>query len=262
MRQTLYIVFGLLMIVSCQKVIDVDLNDANPNIVIEANYTAKDSTVRVKITNTSSYFDSNPSTTVDDAVVTIYDQSGTPSIVPFVSNGEYLLAHYIPTYNSLYTITVAKSGVTYTAQCKMHAPVPLEPITFDSIPPGPFSGDGGYVIFLRYNDPLDTTNYYEIVQSRNGTAYDNLSELLTQDDEITDGNFIERPLFGLFYHTGDLAGIELRSVDKMVYDYILQAQSASDPSQSAPGNPESNWNNDALGYFSAYSSSFQTVTIN
>jgi len=62
-----------LLVFSCQKVIDVDLNESNPQTVIEGNYTAEDSTVVVRITNTSSYFNSDASQTVNNADVTITD---------------------------------------------------------------------------------------------------------------------------------------------------------------------------------------------
>ena len=50
-----YILFLLLILsaVSCRKEIDIDLNDANPKMVIEANYIATDSIVEVRITKTS-----------------------------------------------------------------------------------------------------------------------------------------------------------------------------------------------------------------
>lgn len=252
------VMFGLF---ACQKVIDVDLNDASPQLVIEANYIASDSLVSVRVTKTSSYFDTNPSPEVNTAIVTLYDQNGTPTIIPSVGNGEYELSGYIPTYNSNYTLTVSTEGTTYTAICHLASPVPLEPIVEQYFPPGLFSGDGGYVILVRYNDPVDTSNFFEIIQGKNGIFKDSLSSILTQDDALTDGNFVERPLFNIIYQSGDVANIELRSVDESIYDYVQQAQSTNDPSSAAPGNPSSNWNNSALGYFSAYSYSRQSLLI-
>jgi hypothetical protein len=246
---------------SCQKVIDVDLNDADPKVVIEANYIGTDSVIQVRVNKTSSFFDTDPSQAINTADVRIYDQSGTETLVPFSGNGSYELNNYVPQYNTTYTLAVTTEGVTYTAQCLLPSTVQLQPIIEQYFPPGLFSGDGGYVVLLNFDDPADTTNFYEIIQGRNGIWEDSLSSILTQNDVLTDGNFVERPLFNIIYQSGDLAQMELRSVAEVRYNYLEQAQGAGDPSSAAPGNPNSNWDNGALGYFSAYSYSRQSLPI-
>lgn len=263
MKKLLYI-FGLIALAtSCQKVIDVDLNDSNQNIVLEANYTGEDSTVRVRVTLTSSYFDSEPSPEINAAAVTITDGNGVTTVVPSVGNGNYELTNYVPSYGSDYTITVSYDGQTYMATCNMPVPVSLEPITYLYFD-GFFGGNGGYAPFLNYYDPAGVENFYQIVVSRNGMTYDRIDEIQTQDDALTDGNYIERPLFtgeGLS-QIGDTISFEFRSVDKVIYDYTAQAADISGGSNSAaPGNPITNWDNGALGYFNAYGVDRDTVVI-
>ncbi len=57
--------------------------------------------------------------------------------------------------------------------------------------------------------------------------------------------------------------MELRAIDKDIFSYINEAASIAGSGQAsgAPGNPISNWDNKALGYFNCYSSSRDTVTI-
>lgn len=261
MKKAVYIIVFISALFSCQKVIDVDLNEANPQIVIEGNYRAEDSTVLVRITLTSSYFNSDPSPIIETAAVTITDANGTPTNVPYIGNGYYELNNYVPQFNSTYYLTVSYDGKQYLAESVMSAPVQLDPITFDSIPSF-FGNDGGYVVYLNFNDPVDTVNFYQIVLSQNGQVWDGLDQFFTQDDQFTDGNYVQRPLFGQeFYHTGDTAGMELRTIDEKIYHYVNEAQSVAQQSSGAPANPTTNWNNDALGYFSAYSSSRQSVLI-
>ena len=52
MKNIFYFFAIIALLASCQKVIDIDLNEANPTPVIEGNYTAEDSTVRVKLSFT------------------------------------------------------------------------------------------------------------------------------------------------------------------------------------------------------------------
>jgi hypothetical protein len=258
-----FVLFALVLgFVSCQKVIDVDLNEANPVIVIEANYTGEDSTVNVHISRTSSYFNSDPSATVDAAVVTITDQQGNTTVIPSIGNGDYQLTAYIPNYDTQYTLTVTQDGQTYTAMCYMGTPVALEDITYEYFP-GFFGSDPGYAVFLNFYDPAGIQNYYQVIITENGVELDKLDDIFTQDDLLTDGNLVERPLFsGDFYDIGDTVEMELRSVDKMIYDYTNEAASiAGGGSSSAPGNPTTNWDNGALGYFNAYGNSRKSVVI-
>ena len=83
------------------------------------------------------------------------------------------------------------------------------------------------------------------------------------DDRFTDGNPISRPLFlDPLFQLSDTIGMELRSIDEVVYDYYTELLTiAGSQASAAPANPESNWNNDALGYFSAYSNSTQEVIV-
>ncbi len=262
MKKLFYILFAFTAFTSCQKVIDVDLNEANPAHVIEANYSAEDSTLRVRITVTSNYFDNTPSPEVNNAIVEIVNASGIITSVPFSSNGTYILSAYAPEFNTEYTLNVSIDGANYSAQCKMSSPVQLDPITYEYFD-GFFGSGGGYAPFMNFNDPAGETNYYQVLLSRNDTLFNTLDDFFTQDDQLTDGNYVQRPLFlNNFYQLNDSVHMELRSIDKRIYDYIDEAQSISGSQNSAaPGNPTNNWSNGALGYFSAYSSSHQSVII-
>ncbi len=262
MRKLAYILGLVVLASSCQKVIDVDLNDANQTIVIEGNYTGEDSTVRVSVTLTSSYFNNDPSPTVDNAIVTITDQNGVPTVVPSIGNGQYELSGYAPTYGTSYTLTVVSNGQTYNAVCGMAAPVQLDPITYEYLE-GFFGADPGYVTFLNFQDPENTTDFYQIVITENGKRYDRIDEIQTQDDALTNGNYVIRPLFlSDLSQIGDTISYEFRTVDEAIFDYTFQtADIAGGSNSAAPGNPITNWDNGALGYFNAYGVSRDTVII-
>lgn len=257
----LALILGIITFASCQKVIDVDLNEANAVTVIEANYTAEDSTVRVFITETSNFFSGEDEPTVNDAVVTITNQGGSSQQVPFVANGMYILENYIPEYGTTYTMTVLSNGVTYTATCEMLALIPQEPILYQYLEPGIFTGDGGYVTAVSYNDPIEEGNHTSAILSKNGKQLNKLNDITLNDDLLTNGNLVVRPLFVKFFEIGDTVEIELRTLDKKIYDYYTELISLTDPNSAAPANPDYQWENRALGYFSAHPSSRQSVII-
>lgn len=256
----LALIFGLILFGSCQKVIDVDLNEADPVTVIEANYTAEDSTVRVLINQTSNFFSNEESPTINDAMVMITDQAGNSQQVPFTADGWYVLTNYAPNFESTYTLTVLHDGVTYTASCEMKTPIAQEPIIYDFIEPGIF-GDGGYIVAVSYQDPAEAGDYTSVVLSKNGKQLNKLSDLTLNDDLFTNGNPVTRPIFVKFFDLTDTVGIELRTIDQKIYDYYTELASLTDPNSAAPANPTYQWTNRALGYFSAYSSSRQSVII-
>jgi hypothetical protein len=244
---------------SCEKVIDVDLNEANPVIAIEGSFSAEDSTVRVKISLTANYFGTNQPASVSDATVTIIDQNGITSSVPLIGDGYYELQNYIPSFNTVYTLNVVHNGQSYSAQCKLFSAVPLNPLSYEYFPSF-FGSDPGYAVFLNFDDPIGIENYYQIVLTKNDTTLNTIPDYYTQDDQLTDGNTVSRPLFTLF-DIADTIDLEFRSIDKKVYDYINEIQATIGGNSSAPANPTSNWSNKALGYFNAYSSSKGSIII-
>jgi hypothetical protein len=262
MKKIVPILATLFLAFACQKVIDVDLNDANQTVVLEANYTAEDSTVLVKVTLTSSYFDSEASPQIDNAIVSITDANGVVTTVPSIGNGSYQLTGYAPSFGSSYIMNVIVNGTSYSATCALPTPVQIDPITYD-FTEGFFGSGPGYFAFLNFQDPANVENYYQIVLSRNGQRFDRIDEIQTQDDLFTDGNYVQRPLFfDSLSQIGDEISFELRSVDKAVYDYTNEAASISGGTNSAaPGNPTTNWDNGALGYFNAFGVSRDTVVI-
>ena len=109
--------------------------------------------------------------------------------------------------------------VLYNGQCftvpqaRYPHVVVLDTITYE-FTPGFFGSDDGYFSYLNFLDPADTTNYYIVQLSLNQLAYDGLTDLTLQDDALTDGNTISRPIFSVpLFQLGDTIGMELRSID-------------------------------------------------
>lgn len=261
MKYLALILLGIITITSCQKSIDIDLNEASPVVVIEANYTAEDSTVRVLITETSNFFSGEASPVINDAVVTITNQASVSTVVPFIADGQYTLDNYAPEFGTTYTMTVLANDVTYTAKCDMLAMIDQQPVVYDYIEPGPFSGDGGYTVILTYQDPASEGDFTSAVITENDTLLNELDDLTLNDDQFTNGNLVIRPLFAKLFDIGDSVEIELRTIDEKIHDYYVELSSLTDPNSAAPANPTYQWENRALGFFSAYPSSRQSVVI-
>jgi len=262
MKNILALIALSLAIVSCQKEIDVDLNETSPVIVLEGNYSSEDSTVVLQVSLTSSYFNSGTSPSIDNLAPIIKDANGVSQTLVSYGDGIYALTDYIPTYNSNYTLEVLYDGQLYSATSTLSEPVTLDPITYEYTT-GFFGSAEGNFTYLNFTDPIGAGNFYIVNLSLNDENFDGLSDLVLQDDRFSDGNPVSRPIFfDPLFQIGDTVGMELKSVDEVIYDYYTEAQTISGGADSAaPANPKSNWNNSALGYFSAYSKSNQEVII-
>jgi hypothetical protein len=94
------------------------------------------------------------------------------------------------------------------------------------------------------------------------------------EDRLTDGNYIDYSLLlkseQSKIKTGDEITVELLSIDETAFDYYKTANSINasgsahggpSSTSAAPTNPVSNWSNKALGFFTAYTISKDSIII-
>ncbi|MCB0464883.1 MAG: DUF4249 family protein, partial [Aequorivita sp.] len=109
----LVIFFGILS--SCEDVIDVNLNDASPRLVIEANLNVWEngtSQASVRLTTTAPFFN-NSVPFITGAIVTVTDENGTVYPFTYSDNGFYT-ANLVPQLNIDYTLTISYKDEIYT----------------------------------------------------------------------------------------------------------------------------------------------------
>lgn len=256
MKNLLFIVVATLITISCRKKVEIDLNESSPKIVMEANYTANDSTVRVRVTKTKSYFGESATPEINNATITITDQSGNVSSVGLASNGNYVLSGYAPQWNTTYKMNVIVDGVNYESSCYLRDTISLiRPMKTEFIPSF-FGSDLGEAPYVEYQDPANTTGDATIaILSINEDRLDRIADVMTSDDELTNGNLFSRPFFSGLGVPGDSLTLELQTVDIRVLRYYDQLKGIGNPNNAAPANPDYMWTNEALGYFSAYGTS-------
>ena len=83
------------------------------------------------------------------------------------------------------------------------------------------------------------------------------------DDENTNGNYIDIPLFIRSFEIGDTIDLSLLNIDEKSYDYLLTLNTIIGNGQpsAAPANPNSNFSNGALGYFAIYNGETKQIII-
>jgi hypothetical protein len=262
-RNTTCAVFTMLSLIfftSCEKVIDINIDEADKKYVIEGNVTNLASEqVEVRLSQTKSFGESNTFKGVSGATVTIQINNNSTYTLPEVSAGIYRTTAFTGIPGNTYQLTVSINGETFTATSVM----PSQLVLLDTITASDFSAPGATrkIINPSYQDPAGTGNSYRFIQFINNVQD---KKVFVQNDELSDGRRITRPLLNQDsdIKSGDIVKVSMLCIDPNVYQYWYSLdQAATGSGQSAtPTNPVTNIRGGALGYFSAHSVSSKTIT--
>src|ERR1700757_895067 len=255
------------VLASCTKVVNIDLNSANPSIVVDAEITDQPEPYTVNLTQTVNFSDNNMFPGVTGATVVISDNAGNTETLTETGSGNYVAAHLQGTSGRVYHISITSNGKNYTAISTMPAPVALDSVIADTSSRtrgGGFGGGGGgnktpvvgVSVHAVFTDPAGVANYYRLIECVNRVPnYKNISIVSDQgqDGAIISKNIVRRDTT---IHKGDTISVILESIDANVYEYyrtLAQITKQQTGIQTTvPGNPTTNLSNNALGFFSAY----------
>jgi hypothetical protein len=254
--------------ISCQKVVSIDLNNANPQMVAEAIVTSAPGPYTVTLSKSGDYF--TPSLSfppVTHALVTIADNAGATDTLKETSQGTYHTSALHGTQGRTYALRIIAEGKEYDAVSTMPASVPID--TLVAFHTRESDGDLVYNLYVIFKDPPEPGNYYRMnlrvsvpisPDSIDGRRYH------LYDDKLSNGNEAAvRIRMRNHFSTGDTVWVDLLSIDKASYDYFntLNNILTSDrsPTSLAPANPNTNLTNGALGYFAAYSISSRMIIL-
>ena len=266
MKRLIYLsgMFTILFAFSgCEKVIEFDLADSEEAIVIEAIITNTNQPFRVLVSKTTPYFGSPKSKPVSGAKVNVRTDKGKAKYFVERNPGVYELDKIIALPGVWYNLEVEYDSITYRARSFMNERVQIEELGFSY-----FDGfgifDSGYKVNTYIRDPANVENYYRLKYYVNDKPTTDPGGITLYSDQLFDGKAIGLAQRTIVFQETDTLTIELQSIDKSAYDYFstLENITGVDIQQSAsPANPLSNFNNGALGYFSAYTYDRRTVVI-
>lgn len=243
---------------SCEDVIDVDLDTAEPRLVIDASLRwvkgTDGASQVIKLTQTAAFFDSEVPP-ANGAEVTVTDTNNNTFI--FVEEGNtglYKNENFIPALGVTYNLTVVYENETYVGSESMVSVVPIDRVEQKN--DGGFSGEDVELKFF-YTDPKGIENFYlfEFL-----VVNKDLLSLEVYDDEFTDGNEVFAFYSDEDLKPGDEFLVSNSGISSRTYDFtnILIQQTSDDsggPFETQPatvrGNciNQTNPENYPLGYF-------------
>jgi len=268
MKNLLFVLASIVAIAllnSCTTVIDINLNEADSKIVIEAELMSGTHDFMVKITKISDFFNpGQPLTIINATVLLKKGTDNTPFNLMNDGNGIYTLKNFTAIENTSYFLSVNAEGKTYEAIDYLPKNVVLDSLSVGVPENNPFnpSGADSFQIVLNYQDPLGDLNFYRIQATVNGIPRSEGTTLLVIEDRYSAGAYFTLPIFTDSYELNDRVDVELISMSHAMFDYFTTLALLVDGSAgAAPTNPSSNWSGGALGYFGAFSVSKQTILV-
>lgn len=239
---------------SCKKIITIDTENAEPQIVIEGKINDVLMDQQIKISKTVGYTDASIFPKVSGAVVTVTDSRGGSFKFTETTPGIYT-NRMRGVLGVTYNLNVVAEGKTFVASSKMPNLVKFDSIGIVS---NSFFGNERKITAAYLVDPPTEANYYRFMLNRNGLFS---NRIYVNNDRLTNGNKLRIQLYfnseddeNEDLQTGDKVSVEMESIDSNIFDYwyALSSQSGRGPNQgTTPANPTSNLSNNALGYFSA-----------
>ncbi|MEI8113479.1 MAG: DUF4249 domain-containing protein [Bacteroidia bacterium] len=249
----------------CQKVVNLDLVEAAPRLVIDGLITDSIGPYRIRLTNSGSYFNQPVLTPVRSAVVVISNNIGTTDTLKEAFPGIYLTSKLRGIPGRTYSLKLSSENKEYTATSTMMSHVDIDSLKITKSPSRGFGLGGNgrnekrVDIHCVFKDPTEK-NFYRIKVYRNDTI--NIENYRLYDDEYTNGKLTDLQVGRA--NVGSVVRIELISLDKNTYDYYrtLRDLLRTNPIfGSTPANPNTNLTNGALGYFGAAAVSTRTIVI-
>lgn len=217
-----------LLLVSCEEVIKVELEESEPRLVIEASLIwiiGSDGKYQsIQISETSAFY-KEELTAVETANVRVISEEGVEFNFEHRSNGLYVNSGFHPELNKKYELEVKYDGDLYTASEKL---VPVSGIDYVAqTQNGGFAGDE-YEIKAYYTDPANEENYYLF------KFIDENVFLEFYEDEFTNGNQI----FGYFSNEeierGDEILIQMEGISKEYYEFLFILRSQIGTNEGGP----------------------------
>ncbi len=248
--------FAILTLVSCQKVIDIDLKDSEPVYVIEGEVNEGDSLHAIYITKSVKFGSNNTFPNVSGAIVIIADDLGNSEVLKEEKAGKYVSSEFKikGMVGRTYSLKVLVNGKTFESTSRIPTKVNLEDISFT---PNNFEGNNAKSpVPVRY-DPQDIQNNYlfdlYILRSKDNLGWVRDSGIILLDDVYSNGVKTQQPIFGSirFFSPGDSIKMTMKCIDRNVYKYFYSLSLNGPNGAATPANPVSNISGGCLGYFSA-----------
>lgn len=271
MKNLIYPVSLLFLLVSCTQIMDVELDNSAKRLVVEGSVTSDFKKHFVKLTQSSDVFYNQEPLPVKNAAITIDDGETTYSMEE-TSEGLYqTIEAFAGEPGKTYHLSISDVDIDIDGNYEEYSASSYMPMAHivDSI--GLTYNDNYYDeevwgVSIYLQDSEEREDYYGFASCINDKlVHDTISEVIVVEDKIFNGNRFNGVIVSLFHQDNpdeilqenDEITLETYSINEEYFRYIKELQTMAayqNPLFSGPpANIMSNISNGAMGFFSAYS---------
>lgn len=262
MKAILFTTCLTLLFVSCEDVIEIDLDTMESRLVVEGCITDTSEFCTVKLSQTGDYFGPGTYPPVTDARVTITHRDGVTELDE-LSPGIYRTDQIHAMPGDSYELDILAGEESCYGEVTMPSLVEIDTL-FYTIPPSILEMGDGYMVFCQVLDPAGERNSYRMKAYRTSDPQKAADSKVLFNDDFTDGNPMAMGWELEAFLPGDTVVIELQTLDPGTYDFYRTMFSVTGSGLFAsanPANPISNLSGGTLGYFGTYTASCDTLVI-
>ena len=254
---------------SCEKVIDIDLNEAEPRLVVEGAVTLNNGPFAVRLTTSGDFFTGAGIAPISDAKVIISGSNGQVDTLMNAGNGIYVTKYLTAVPNVNYSLDVDYNNKHYLASDTLAEQANIIEVNYSASElgqggPNADEFENHYDIFCKFKDPKEKMNFYLLqIKRNNEDVSGRRSKYYLLSDEHVNGQTVNYPFFGVGANVGDTLNIALSAIGPATYDYYRTLNDALSQGGmgSTPYNPISNISNNALGYFGTFTYDSRSLII-
>lgn len=261
--KTITFLISLLVMYSCTEVIEFDLKDVTPQLVVEASV-PESGYAEVVLTTTVNVNSKNESNHVTGAIVVLEDETGHNEILEEVSLGHYQSKLIIGVPNASYKLRIAVDQQVKEISSEDTMPLPIKisrlRVRESNMPDVNGLPVPAWEVIVDYNDPINEKNYYRFVEYINGKISAHYVETDIPNNGVKNKSFLTSCTRMLV--PGDTLTVEMQSISKAVYDYFYGFSLLNKITQGTTVvNPVTNVSGVKLGYFSAHTVSRKSIVV-
>lgn len=249
----LLVCLSFFTLVSCEKEIEIEVDDTTPKLVIEAIMSDRQGDAVVLLSLSRNLNDASEPTNVSDAEVSIKAiDNDEIFILNQIEEGVYQNESLVGEPGKTYRLDVQLSdGSTYSSIQTMPRKVELTDVTYRERDVAFQDEEDDPVFEFQpiFLDPAGEDNYYQFIVKRNGVKE---KDIFIKEDQGFDG-LENSQKFSIEANYADVINIDMHNINESAYEYLLGVKLNLSQSTATPTNPTSNITGDALGYFKVFS---------
>lgn len=223
---------GFLAAAGCERVVDVDIPDPEPRLVVEGRIErikeAPSGGQRIRLSTTAGFFDNRLPPPATGASVLVVDGSGRAFPFPEVEPGVYETENLFANVGETYTLILEYQGDVYEASALLHEVAPIDSLYFQYEEESLIIEEEGFRAAINFVDPAGVENYYlweQLIDGVNEIPPDPQNNLnLVSKDEFYDGQDVIgfQPSDEIAIATGQHTAIRQIALSRLAYEYYYQ----------------------------------------